>query len=111
VERLCMDVAHDAPVPVKLPAAVGGSGDPVWDYEAVLGKFDQDMSFLKELIRVFVNNCPRLVEDLEAAAGTGNASKIRQAAHAIKNNAAPFCAKPLFAQAAHLEGKAKDGDL
>jgi HPt (histidine-containing phosphotransfer) domain-containing protein len=52
-----------------------------------------------------------LIADLETAIHGGDAPAMMKAAHSVKGNATPFCAKPVYDQAALLEAKGYSGDL
>jgi HPt (histidine-containing phosphotransfer) domain-containing protein len=69
-----------------------------------------DASFLAELVHTFLEDAPRLLEDMRAAVAAGDAAALRLAAHSLKSNAAQFGAVEFAALCKEIEGLGKAGD-
>ncbi|MEO5886230.1 MAG: Hpt domain-containing protein [Anaerolineales bacterium] len=67
--------------------------------------------FINELIDTFLDDSPKLIEEMESALKAGNVDSFRRAAHSLKSNAATFGAGELFALAKELEMLAKENRL
>lgn len=59
--------------------------------------------FLNELIDTFLDDAPKLLEEMKTALETGNADSFRRAAHSLKSNAATFGAGQLADLAKQME--------
>ena len=87
--------------PADMP---GGFGD-------LLARVGGDMSVLKEVIALFLEDCPRLVAAIRAGLAAGDAEAVHRAAHALKGSAGNFDAKEVTALAQRLEARAREGNL
>lgn len=59
--------------------------------------------FINELIDTFLEDAPRLLEEIRSALAAHNADTFRRAAHSMKSNAATFGAIQLATLAKELE--------
>jgi HPt (histidine-containing phosphotransfer) domain-containing protein len=84
--------------------------EPV-DYSAALLWVDGDRTLLTELVEIFLEDCPRRLQELERAVAEGNAIMIKQTAHSLKGMVACFSARLAQERAAEMEGLGKAGDL
>jgi CheY-like chemotaxis protein len=82
------------------------NGDHVVDRQQVLSRFEQDKALLGRLIRVFVDDCPKLLAAARDAAARQDAAEFQRAARVLKNSLAFFSARAAFeaAQKAELIG-------
>ena len=67
--------------------------------------------FINELIDTFLEDAPKLIDEMKVAQATNNADTFRRAAHSLKSNAATFGATQLSALAKALELLAKENKL
>ena len=67
--------------------------------------------FINELIDTFLEDAPKLIEEMRVALDTNNADSFRRAAHSMKSNAATFGAGQLSVLAKELEGLGKENKL
>ena len=67
--------------------------------------------FINELIDTFLEDAPKLIEEMRVALDTHNADSFRRAAHSMKSNAATFGAGQLSALAKELEMLGKENKL
>lgn len=79
--------------------------------EQALDQVEQDRVLLGEVVEVFVDTAPDLLEDLRKAATDADASALRRAAHSLKGAAANICAEPMRATAHTLEQMGQDSSL
>lgn len=68
-------------------------------------------AFLVELIDVFLNDSPALIEQMHKGLATGNIEFVRRAAHSLKSNSLSFGATRLSEASRELEMLAKGGTL
>jgi CheY-like chemotaxis protein len=73
--------------------------------------FDGDREFLAEVVNLFLETCPQLLSDIEAALSQRDSGALSRAAHALKGSIANFGAKGVVEQARRLEIMGKQGDL
>lgn len=67
--------------------------------------------FINELTDTFLDDAPRLLDELKSALAVGNADAFRRAAHSLKSNAATFGAGRLAELAKELEGIGRENRL
>jgi len=59
--------------------------------------------FVSELVATFLEEAPRMLDELRGAQAAGSAERFRRAAHSLKSNGHTFGAGELGAQARALE--------
>ncbi len=67
--------------------------------------------FIDELVDTYLEDAPRLVQEMEAALEAKDAEAFRRAAHSLKSNSATFGAMRLSNLAKELEKLAKENKL
>ena len=67
--------------------------------------------FINELIDTFLEDSPKLMEEMETALRDNNVDTFRRAAHSLKSNAATFGANELFGLAKELEMLGKENKI
>ena len=67
--------------------------------------------FINELIDTFLDDAPKLTDELTAARRANDADSFRRAAHSMKSNAATFGARHLAELAKELEMLGKENRL
>jgi len=72
---------------------------------------DGDMDMVKELIGVFLEDCPGQLESMDRALAGGDAEGLRAAAHRFKGAVGNFGAPKIIQMAARLETLAAQGEL
>jgi two-component system, sensor histidine kinase and response regulator len=97
-------VEHDRPVTPVAPAPV--------THDDSLGRFDRarmlewlggDEDLLKEVVDLFLEDCPARLVAIKAAVDARDAKEIRSTAHALKGSAGNISAQDLFEAARALE--------
>jgi HPt (histidine-containing phosphotransfer) domain-containing protein len=81
------------------------------DREALFAHFGGDMGLLHRLSEVFLEDCPRMLADIQKALWAGNAEAVARAAHAFKGAAANFGTGDVVAAAKRVEVAGREGDL
>jgi len=67
--------------------------------------------FINELIDTFLEDAPKMIEEIKAALDSNNVDAFRRAAHSMKSNAATFGAGQLAELAKELEMFGKENKL
>lgn len=67
--------------------------------------------FINELIDTFLDDTPRMMQDMKSALQANDADSFRRAAHSMKSNAATFGAGPLAELAKMLELLGRENKL
>jgi len=67
--------------------------------------------FINELIDTFLEDAPKMIEEIKTAHTASNAEVFRRAAHSLKSNALTFGANQLAALAKELEMIGKENRL
>lgn len=101
-------IAAPAPPPAPAPAQAAFN---VLDRAEALAGVDGDMEFLKALIGVFLDNCPRQVAEIHAAVEHADGPALERAARTLKGTVANFGARAAGAAAGELETVAAAGNL
>ncbi len=70
-----------------------------------------DPALLRELIEVFLQDCPRMMEDAREALRSSDVQKLKRAAHSLKGAVGILGGKAAFEAALRLETIARHGDL
>ena len=72
-------------------AAAGSTSEPaVFDRDAALERMDGDVELLKELVGLFLDECPQRMAEIREALTRRDATKLRQAAHTLKGSVGNF---------------------
>jgi HPt (histidine-containing phosphotransfer) domain-containing protein len=79
------------------------SGPPVDDTAFAELQESAGADFVQELVDTFLEEAPRMLEELREAAAAGRADAFRRAAHSLKSNANTFGALGLGVLARELE--------
>jgi HPt (histidine-containing phosphotransfer) domain-containing protein len=85
---------------------------PVID-EAIFNELKQmsGSDFINELIDTFLEDAPKLIEEIKSALSANNVDSFRRAAHSLKSNAATFGASQLASLAKELEVLGKENRI
>jgi len=70
-----------------------------------------DDELLKEIVAIFLEDCPGMVEALGQAIDAEDAEAARRAAHTLKGSVSVLGAKALAAAAKEAEDQARTGDI
>lgn len=85
--------------------------DEVLDRKELFIRIDDDMELLQELVELFLEDYPQLLENIKTAVENQDAVGLKQAAHALKGSVGNFCADKAFQHAADLEERGDAGNL
>jgi two-component system, sensor histidine kinase and response regulator len=94
---------------VSVPEAEQADG--VIDHAALLAGVDGDRRLLRELIHLFLADCPQGLAKIKDAIRCGDARALGRAAHTLKGSVGNFARKSAFAAAQRLEIMGRDGNL
>jgi len=112
LEDLCMATERPGTKAVETPANAASNGAPEEDLSraALLELFGEDENLLRELVGLFLEDSPPLLNDLRAGVAGLDAAMVERAAHALKGSVGNFGAKRLAELARQLEtmGRARD---
>jgi CheY-like chemotaxis protein len=88
------------------------AADPVTvDNTLLLKAFDGDWNFLKEVVEVFLDDYPRLLDNLRRSFNEGDCDTFMRSAHSLKGMLKNFKAENAAEVAFNLEKKGKEADL
>ena len=73
------------------------------DTEAALVRVGGDLELLKEIARIFLDDCPRSLAELHAALESQDCAGVERSAHTLKGASANFGANRLVFSALQLE--------
>ena len=86
------------------PEPISGPAGPPIDREALMKRVGGDEDLFREIVRLFLVDCPIRVAAIQAAVAGGDPEEVRTAAHALKGSAGNLSALALTAAARTLEG-------
>jgi signal transduction histidine kinase/CheY-like chemotaxis protein/HPt (histidine-containing phosphotransfer) domain-containing protein len=98
-----------AVVPAEnLPTAAGAlaqvsPGAPIVDVPALLDRLDGDEAFMRELLRIFVDEAPSRKEAFEKASRARDLEALQKQGHSLKGSALSLCANPVGVAAGAIE--------
>jgi HPt (histidine-containing phosphotransfer) domain-containing protein len=95
----------------SMPASGAGRPDGIIDHVALLAGVDGNRRLLREIVRVFLADCPQHLTKIKEAIRHGDAGALGRAAHALKGSVGNFAAQNAFAAAERLETMGRTGDL
>ncbi len=81
------------------------------DMEVLLGRVDGDRELLQEIIEVYLEEYPRMLQEIRDAVGQSDSERLRIAAHTLKGAVANFGAKAAVQAAQELETMGKSGNV
>jgi CheY-like chemotaxis protein len=81
------------------------------DNTLLLKAFDGDWNFLKEVVEVFLDDYPRLLDNLRRSFNEGDCDTFMRSAHSLKGMLKNFKAETAAEIAFDLEKKGKEADL
>ena len=106
IETLLTDVPIiPASVPLEKPPV------EVVDESLLVSRVDRDPQLLKDLVDLFLEECPRLVDEIRAALITKDALAVERGAHRMKGTTSNLAAQMTSEAALRLERLAHEGDL
>src|SRR5262249_54995949 len=74
-----------------------------FDRAATLARVDGDMGVLREMVSLFLDQCPRLVEEIEASIAAEDGDRLKLAAHTLKGSVGAFNCDAAYELAQQLE--------
>jgi HPt (histidine-containing phosphotransfer) domain-containing protein len=77
--------------------------NPILERKALLEQFDNDADFLNEIVRVFRDDCPRMLAAIQAGVAARDPIQLMNASHALKGAVSVFGATNAIAAAQDLE--------
>jgi HPt (histidine-containing phosphotransfer) domain-containing protein len=83
----------------------------VFDHAELLDRMMDDEEMTQEILAVFLEELPRLIEGLQDYLDAGDRSGVQRQAHTIRGAAATVGGQALRALAFELEQAAQDGNL
>jgi two-component system sensor histidine kinase/response regulator len=95
----------------KFPDAPADSASAGPSDAELLARFDGDSELLKELAGLFLQGCPRMLEDIREAPRAADTNALERAAHALKGSVGNFAMPGPWETAQRLELLAKSGQL
>jgi signal transduction histidine kinase/DNA-binding response OmpR family regulator/HPt (histidine-containing phosphotransfer) domain-containing protein len=110
IAELRAALAATSPGPGTLPDAADVSEDII-DHAAFLSFVDGDEWFMHDVLSLFRETCPELLDDIDDAIRRSDAAALSGAAHSLKGGLSSIFARRAAEAAAHLEELAEKGDL
>ena len=107
VERLRNTKADAAP---EAPTIANAPGANAFDIDAALRHVEGDRDLLDEIVRIFAEQCPRTIYEIQNALRAADLSLLERAAQSLRGSASNLCAAGVTQAAAELEESARSGD-
>lgn len=85
--------------------------DRVFNLEEVLERTEGDEVLLKEMIKIFLDMLPELLDAINKAVKKGEAEELRQSAHTLKSAAGSIGANRVFMAAYYLEQTGRENRM
>jgi two-component system, sensor histidine kinase and response regulator len=98
-------VGHgEAPPARTKPAAA-------FDEDALLARVGGSQALMREVIDLFLEDCPRLLSAVRQGLADGDGAAVHRTAHTLKGSAGNFGAQAVIALARRLEAHAREGNI
>src|SRR5512138_1839752 len=81
------------------------------DFPTALRWVEGDHELFAELIQIFLEDCPKKLQELEQAVKEGHAIGVRQTAHSLKGMVACFATASAQGLAGEMERLGQTGDV
>jgi len=104
-----MVISRGSTPPPLAAAASGGRAQPITD--TLLARVGGSHEVLAEIIGLFLEDSPKLLDALREALQAGDAQAVYRGAHALKGSIGNFDAYGAVALAQRLEARSREGDL
>jgi signal transduction histidine kinase/CheY-like chemotaxis protein/HPt (histidine-containing phosphotransfer) domain-containing protein len=105
----------DAPPPssdlLAVAKTVGGSSDDIFNPAKLLRNVGGDDHLIRQLVDLFQQRGPAMVDRIGEAVDQGDAKKLEQSAHLLKGTAGNLCAREVVLAASRLEAYGRLGSL
>ena len=85
-----------------------GSG---WSPERMVARLGGDEALTRQLVSLFLTECPRMMAEVRASVAEGSAEVVRRAAHAFKGSVSNFTDRGAVVTARELEDIGREGRL
>jgi HPt (histidine-containing phosphotransfer) domain-containing protein len=76
-----------------MSTSIRPSGEDVINWDAALDRVDGDEETLDELVEIFLEQCPQMMDEIEQGVARQDHTLLRRAAHTLKGSAAIFGAR------------------
>jgi len=96
---------------VAAPAGRVPPNFPAWDFEQARARTAEDEVLLREIVKIFLEVSPHLLEKIEQALAAGDVAGLERAAHSLKGQIRCLAAPEAQSAAEKLEEKARQRDL
>jgi HPt (histidine-containing phosphotransfer) domain-containing protein len=87
------------------------AAESAWSLDALVSQLAGDEQLAREMVVLFVDECPQMIGAVHDALATGSSDAVRRAAHALKGAAGNFTPDGPTATARRLELSAAEGRL
>jgi HPt (histidine-containing phosphotransfer) domain-containing protein len=85
--------------------------ESILDKSVAFSRVDGDMALLREIVGLFLEDSPKLMQEIRTAVQQRDAAKLRRAAHTLKGSVGNFGAASAVEAALSLEMMGKSGVL
>jgi CheY-like chemotaxis protein len=83
----------------------------ILDEPTLRARFDGEPELLRDVVSLFLEDCPNLVDGVRRAVERGDAQALERAAHKLKGSVANFAARAAYDAAFRLEVMGREGHL
>jgi HPt (histidine-containing phosphotransfer) domain-containing protein len=85
--------------------------EEIIDWEQALDRVDGSEETLVELVEIFLEQWPEMMDEIEQGVARADYENLRRAAHTLKGSASIFGARPVVEVADRLSDMARDEEL
>jgi two-component system, sensor histidine kinase and response regulator len=89
----------------------GAATVPDWDPAVMLERLGGDEELARQLVELFVSECPRMMAVVRDSVANKDADQIRRAAHAFKGSVGNFTEDAPMTTAFELEQMGREGQI
>jgi len=107
IERLRNTKTNTTP---EAPAITNAPRADAFDIDEALRHVEGDRDLLDEIVRIFAEQCPKIMYEIQNAVLAADLRVLERAAHSLKGSASNLCAIGVTQCAGELEETARSGD-
>ncbi len=96
---------------LKAQPEAGSGRQEILNEATLLARFEGEPELLKDVVRLFLDDCPKMMNGIRGAAERGDALEMGRAAHKLKGAVANFAASAAYDAALRLEVMGREGHL
>ena len=111
IQSVVAKFSPEIPSPAATSENIQESKPMGFEEAQIIARFDGDLELVRELAGMFIEECPKYLNDMSEAVRAGDAHALERSAHTFKGSVGNFSTVGAHESALKLETLGKSGDL